>query len=231
MKKLFFLAVLYSAVTTSQAQYKKASFLNKEGRTYEFGTSLIFLSKFKSKPVSFHIGFGKESNSKRGFHWYDFRYMPKYNFQINSTGLLNNSNISAPVVVSGKANALFSINYNYGRFLIDNSNENNKILPFLKFNIGWGASYGVIDYKTSPNARIINDDFAEYNSALTAGAGVGLIYNVSKRIGIKASGTYNFVYSLENKDNDKFDLFYYVTYPAHPAVSLSVRWIFEKDSD
>jgi hypothetical protein len=231
MKKLFLLAVLFSAITTAQAQYKKASFLNKEGRTYEFGTSLNFLNKVKSNALDLHIGFGREANSRRGFHWYDFRFMPKYNFQINSVGQLNNSGISVPVVVSGKSNALFSINYNYGRFLIDNSNENNKVLPFAKFNIGWGASYGIIDYKTSPNASSINDDFAEYNSALTVGAGFGLTYKVSKTIGIKALGTYNFVYSLENKDNDVFDLFYYVTYPAHPSVSLSVRWLFEKDAD
>jgi len=51
MKKIYLMAVMAALCANAGAQYKKASFFNKEGRTHELGTNISFIGNGGGKPV------------------------------------------------------------------------------------------------------------------------------------------------------------------------------------
>ncbi len=67
MKKLSSIALLFFICFSLSAQYKKASFFGKEGRTYGIGTQLYAMGDGKGSPVGFAITFGRDRDGKQFF--------------------------------------------------------------------------------------------------------------------------------------------------------------------
>ncbi len=67
----FVFAILFVSVISANAQYKKASFLRKKGRTYDLGLTTRLLGGGNGVATGFSFGYGKERSDKRLFHWWD----------------------------------------------------------------------------------------------------------------------------------------------------------------
>jgi hypothetical protein len=233
MKKLFLFTVLFSAIATSQAQYKKASFLKKKGRTYDLGLTSRVLGSGNSAALGFTFGYGKERSDKRLFHWWDLDYVlgNKYKYSTTTKVYTGSSFIETPIEVSGKTGSNLAWRYNLAYFILDNGNEDNKILPFVDLSVGLILSMqGRLDYTTSPIIGALpKKEVLPEVGGWTAGVGAGAIYRVNKGVGIKFTATYYGVLSTETKDGSNRDIF--KTLPNHVGISVGAHWLLDRDND
>jgi hypothetical protein len=233
MRKFF---ILISLCCTLQnivnAQYKKASFLNKEGVNYSIGGSLHSISKVKNNAKGILISFGREKSSSRSFHWYDLEFLPKSNMTFNSFGYnFNTSQAKFPVIVNAKSNQTILLRYNLGYKLLQDEEYKKAVIPFLLFNIGGGITGGEVKYTTTPIAQGITQDFYDVNSIAFAGLGVGVTVRATKNIGFKLSSNYNITYTSDFKQNYDYDYKNFVTFPSHLVTNVSFVWTIIKDED
>ena len=232
MKKLFLLAVLFSAITTSQAQYKKASFLNKKGRTYDLGTVGRFLGGGNSAGVGFYFSYGKERSNKRLFHWFDLEFALAHKFSYATTAILAyGSTTTIPVTVSGKTDASLAYRYNLAYYILDNGNEDNKILPFVNASLGVVFPFtNRIDYTVSPTTVFApTKSVRSIGGAWTAGIGAGAMYRVNNKFAIKFNTTYYGVLSSEGTKSNGDEVF--KTLPNHVGVNIGAHWLLDRDND
>jgi hypothetical protein len=233
MKKLFLLAVLFSAIITSQAQYKKASFLNKKGRTYDLGLTSRVLGGGNSVALGFNFSYGKERSDKRLFHWWDLDYTMgnKYKYNTTTEEYIGGLFVEKAVAVSGKTGSNLAWRYNLAYFILDNGNEDNKILPFVDLSVGVILSLqSKLDYTTSPiSTSTLNKGVAASVGAYTAGIGAGAIYKVNDGFGIKFNAAYYGVLSSESRANGYAS--YFRTLPNHVSVSIGAHWLLDRDND
>ncbi len=219
--------MMIMASVTAFAQYKKASFLEKDGRTYELGTYVHFLRNGRSAQNGFQISIGKETN-KKVFLWYDFELtLPS---KISTSGIRSSNNL--PETITGKSKLGFIFRYNAGYFFLDQSKENKKVNPFLKagFNIKIGS--GIKLNPTNANTSYSNFSVPEEGADGTVGLdfGIGTIFELSKKIGIRCIGGYNvqFTNELFKKYADTKD-YEFFPFTNHPYVSLGVRFKISKE--
>jgi hypothetical protein len=74
MRKIYFAVAILLAYSSTQAQYKKASFLNKSGRTYDLGFASHFLSGGGGTVPGIYYSYGRDKG-KRTFHWFDLELL------------------------------------------------------------------------------------------------------------------------------------------------------------
>ncbi len=231
MKKLFLLAVLFSAITTSHAQYKKASFLNKKGRTYDLGLTSRILGSGNSPALGFSFSYGKERSSKRLFHWWDldFTLGNKYKYNTTASVFTGTSYVDKQVAVSGKTGSNFAWRYNLAYFLMDNGNEDNKILPFVDLSVGIVLStQTTLNYTTNPLVTSgLSKEVSGGTAGYTAGIGAGLIYKVNEGFGIKFNAAY---YGVLNTETVASDDAFFNTLPNHVGVSIGAHWLLDRDN-
>ena len=223
MKHCFF-AVLILIGAQSHAQYKKANFLNRKGRTYEFAGTAHFISAGHATVPGILYSFGREHEEKRTFHWFDFEALLPTKFSYAT----EDHTTKAPLTVSGKSSLGFAFRYNFAYYLADNSNADNKLLPFV--TAGVGTSFG------GPQAREImytpQDSYdpqkQPVSSDLNLGVnlGAGLVYNFSPVVGLKVSGGYSLQYNLNASTGDSYsadgyDIYNF--YTSHPYATLGIR--------
>lgn len=232
MKKLFLLAVLFSAISTSQAQYKKASFLNKKGRTYDLGLTSRILGGGNSPAIGLSFSYGKERSAKRLFHWWDLDFTLGNKYKYNTTALVYNgtSTVEKPVSVSGKTGSNLAWRYNLAYFLMDNGNEDNKILPFVDLSVGIIVStQSTLNYTTNPSdVSNLSKDVLSGVGAYTCGVGAGVIYKVNDGFGIKFNAAYYAVLSSETTADGEGR--YFKTLPNHVGVSIGAHWLLDRDN-
>ena len=223
MKKSFLLFAVTFLVAALNAQYKKASFLNKSGRIYDVGTAARIQNGGRSSSIGFFVSYGKEKASKRLHHWFDLELNlgNKYNY----TSPANNSTSS--VQVSGKTGLDFAYRYNLAFFLADNSNEEKKVLPFINLSVGYTYGSGHNNnYTENPdNGSSLQKYPIENNSNIHYGAGAGVVYRINQKIGIRGSVAY---YGITDTGNPAYN---YSTIAKHPAVSVGVRFRMERDDE
>jgi hypothetical protein len=235
MKKLFLFAVFFSAITTTQAQYKKASFLKKKGRTYDLGLTSRVLGGGNSVALGFSFGYGKERSDKRLFHWWDLDYTMGHNYKYNTTAqvLTGLNYVETPVTVSGKAGSNLAWRYNLAYFLLNNGNEDNKILPFIDLSVGIILSLdGKSSHTTTPiitSSNSLRKPVVEGGvGAYTAGIGAGAIYKVNNGFGIKFSAAFYGIVGSENASTGGEG--YFKTLPNHVSVSIGAHWLLDRDN-
>src|SRR5262245_27821033 len=92
------------------AQYKKASFFQKEGRTYEFGSQIYAFGDGKGSPIGFKIGFGRDRDGKQFFSSWELQFIPSYKYSFSTTDENNE-----PVQVDGKSRSqfIYAVHYSY----------------------------------------------------------------------------------------------------------------------
>ena len=210
------------------AQYKKASFLEKEGRTYELGAAGHFMSKpLSATPgIFFNYGLEKEKNT---FYWMDFEFILPSKFST----IAQNTNTLQNVVLAGKTKLGFAYRYNYGYYLTDKNEETNKILPYVTAGLGFKLGGGGVSLKAS-EYNDTNFGPAEFPVILGLNAGAGAIFRITNKIGIRVAGGYAYQIDTDKLNGDsgiEGNAIIFQTYRSHPYVSFSLRFTSSEKDD
>ncbi|HEY4147947.1 MAG TPA: hypothetical protein VGM41_03410 [Chitinophagaceae bacterium] len=231
MKKVLFLFVLAAASIQVSAQYKKASFLDKDGRTYAFSTTMFNLGDGKGSPIGFTFSGGADNSNKRMFSWYDLTFIPGYKFSYQTTGYLGSSSTPSTLTIYGKSRNVWLYGYNVGIYLTkhDAATKFCAYIP-LGFNIVIFGQPKISSYddETSVYSQI---DKIPQQAAFSIGikGGLGFLYNVTEKVGIKLEGGYNKIFNTEADDTDGGSNRYFM-FTSNSYVSLGVRLhIVDKD--
>lgn len=214
MKKVLFcfLACL-TVFASSYAQYKKTKFFTKNGRIYEVGMVKRIFSGERSSSYGIVAGMGREKEEMRSNHWFEAELIAGTPFKYSRQEYNNPSRL---VTISGTGGITLGFRYNYGYFLVANT-EKRKLLPLLQIGLGWcGNLSDLKNYKITPDEAIQSLPVAGNISNFTLSGGAGLIYRVTERLGLRASGYYHGVLSSEEKG-------FFNPVISHPSVNLSLR--------
>ncbi|WP_276485135.1 hypothetical protein [Paraflavitalea pollutisoli] len=220
MKKFSFTLLLFTLYAGTFAQYKKASFFEKAGRTYALGSRLNALGDGKGGPIGFYISFGRDQDGKRLFTNWDLQYIPGFKFSKN---VLDED--KAVRTIRGKSRAQFIYGYNWGYHLIKGEGETPRIQPYLTAGFNFVISGGVKewdDYYTNTDPYI-----SERSFGVGIGGGAGAVFNLSSWFGLNLAAGYNLQGNIAT-DGDYAQKAYHM-YTSHPYVSAGVRFRISSD--
>ncbi|HPH83876.1 MAG TPA: hypothetical protein PLC48_00400 [Ferruginibacter sp.] len=222
MRKFYFLLVMTACSLSVEAQYKKASFLTRGGRTYDLGFSGHFISDGKSNVPGIYYSYGSDKG-KRFFQWNDLELLlpTKFEYQTRDVNLLT------PVTVTGKSKLGLAFRYNVGFYLLNPKNEKNKLKPFLTIGLNvlaLGGSAKPVSVEYNPDLTNGVEKYpGETTFSFGGNVGAGAIFTLSDKFGIKLAGGYNLQSQVEpSKYDDSYDSFN--VYGSHPYVNLGVRF-------
>ena len=218
MKKVSLILLLAVICLATNAQYKKASFFNKNGRTFELGTNLHVMGNGRGTAKGFQISQGIDKG-KRFFYWSDVEGILPYKFSYQATNTLTQKQVT----ITGKTAFAFIYRFSAGYYLMNNT-EDKKLLPFATLGLGYyfpldGAT---VDnnalYTQSADKRPAGDGYIR----IGANGGVGLIYNISKSFSLKASGGYNYQgnFGVHGGSNDNV----FQPFVSHPIINFNIRY-------
>ena len=216
MKKCIPAIVALLLSCSLSAQYKKASFFQKEGRTYEFGTQLYAFGDGKGSPIGFKIGFGRDRDGKQFFSSWELQYIPSYKFSFSTTDENNE-----PVQVNGDASSQLNYAVHYSYHILKNDDEERIVKPFVTagFNLVFVGGVKGVNY-TPESAYGVKKDITDGNFTAGIGGGLGTLINFTPKLGLKLQGGYNYEFNLGDFDSDAEG---YYMFTSHPYVSLSFR--------
>jgi len=228
MRKIITAICLLFVVTVTQAQYKKASFLNKSGRTYDLGLSGRLMSKGLGSKAGLYYSYGRDKGA-RTFHWFDIEFILPVKYAYNTVDVRDPL---VPVAVSGKTRMAIIYRYNYGLYFNDVSKSESKFRPFVTAGLNFMISGATIRYEKLTTVPEFSDPQKRpsYNGFSYGGnIGVGGIYNVNEKLGIKVVGGYNLQGFF---DADKIKGTGYEVYdvnPSHPYITAGVRFVINEN--
>ncbi len=232
MKKVLFLLLLAAAAIQVSAQYKKASFLNKDGRTYSLSTTLFNIGDGKGSRLGFTFSGGKDDPEKRVFAWYDFTYIPAFTYSYETNGYLGSATTPSSLTIFGKSRSIWIYGYNVGIYITkhDADSKFSAYVPIgFNFVIYGSSKFSSYDDETSQYSQI---DKSPANSAFTFGfkTGLGGIYNISQKVGIKLEAGYNPVLNATIDPSDEHTSHKYYMFTSNSYVTLGLRLhIVDKD--
>jgi hypothetical protein len=209
-----------------QAQYKKASFFEKQGRTYGINLESHFLGDGKGTVPGLSISFGRDQSGKRLFSSTDIRVLPSFKFSYESQD--DNAN---PITVSGKSKLHLIYAMNWGFYLRNNEDEEQKFKPYITAGFNVVILGGV--------KELINDDSYNYDDSYYyavkktseqqfssgLGGGLGAIFNLNSVLGLKLEGGYIYQFNISSEYVSGEDVYY--MYTPHPYASLGLRFRVE----
>lgn len=220
MKKLSITLLLFSLYAGATAQYKKASFFEKSGRTYSLGSRLSALGDGKGSPVGFYVSFGRDQDGKRLFTNWELQYIPGYSF---TKDVLDQD--KAVTTVVGKSRAQFIYGYNWGYHLIKGDGETPKIQPYLTAGFNFVISGGV--KIVTDNAYGSDPYISDRSFGCGIGGGAGAVFNLNSWFGLTVGAGYNLQGNIGIEgDNTKKQ---YHMYTSHPYASAGVRFRVSTD--
>lgn len=228
MKKLSMMLVLALAVSAASAQYKKASFFTKGGRTYAVGATTHIMGDGKGSPIGYYFSGGVDRTDSRFMLWYELTAIPSYKYSYLTTAFNSDTQQEEAIKISGKSRFHLLYNYNVGFHLLDRSEQEKKIQPFVVLGINvvalGKAEEPEVDYKYSEIKKRVS----------TSGFGIGLrggtgaIYAITENIGIKVYGGYNWQYNWNGSEtygtND-----YYHMFTSNAFASAGVQFRISED--
>ena len=228
MKRIYFAIAIMLLSFNSQAQYKKASFLNKSGRTYGIGTSLRFMGGGGGAIPGFYYSFGRDKG-KRIFHWFDIEVLLPIKYQYKT---FDTNEPSKQLTVSGKSSASMAYRYNFAYYLKDIENSDSKFKPFATVGINGAVFLGTANgYTVSPTTYYYIDKTPVTDAMLFGvNGGLGGIYDLSKKIGVKFTGGYNVEVQYVATDYSSGSSNYKV-YASHPYLTVGLRLLINGDGD
>jgi hypothetical protein len=233
MKNIVLIITLFILINNVQAQYKKASFLNKSGRTYELGINSRFVGGGNKAAIGYLFTYGRETNTKKFFHWFDLDFTPRTNYTFNTTGDIEFGPKNIPVSVNGRTASTFSYKFNIGYHFLDNNNEKNKLLPFVNLSTGFIVAFrDGVEYTTSPSNVInLKKYVVDGNSVIALGGGIGLLYKFTQNFAIRSTVNYYSTINIDRPLTIKDGYSKFMTMKAHPNITLAVRWTIDKETD
>ena len=219
MKKIYTVLVLFLACNAGQAQYKKASFLSKSGRTYGLGATEHFLGGGSGTMPGIVCSFGIDQG-KRFFYSTDIEILLPTNFKYTTVDGIDNS---TPATVTGKTKVGLLVGYNFCYYLTDIETADTKFKPFASLGLNILTLGGVGSYQISPStvypAKFVDDFSFNFGGS----AGLGCIYSVSEAVGIKVNAGYTVEARLKKGESGSGYTPYNI-YPSHPYVGIGVRF-------
>lgn len=223
MKK--FIPVLFAVLigTAASAQYKKASFFGREGRTYEFGTTIHAFGDGRSTTPGFKFAFGSDREGKHLFTFYELQYITGIKYAYTTMG---DYFAPQPVAVTGKTRGYGWFGVNVGYFILNNDNE-KAVKPFVA--LGANVIYGgFAEDETKDNeTRTPDTDYREMETdRRPADYGVsgslGCMIKLKGRFGIRVNGGYTHMFHL-GEQNTEYGKPYNV-FDGHPFASFTLRF-------
>lgn len=216
MKKMMPVVVALLISSGTSAQYKKASFFGKSGRTYEVGSQMYMFGDGKGSPIGFKIGFGSDQDGKRFFSSWEIQYIPSYKYTFATTDYYSNN----PVTVNGTTKSTWVYALNYSFHLLKNDEEQRMVMPFVSAGLNTVLSKGVKTETYDPDGA---NPVKGTNEKFTAGIGGGLgaLINITPRYGFKLQGGYN--YQIHMGTSNQYDENPYNLHTTHPYATLTFR--------
>jgi hypothetical protein len=213
MKKIAFTLLLLSLYAGVSAQYKKASFFEKTGRTYGLGARLYALGDGKGSPIGFYAAFGRDQDGKSFFTSWEIQYIPSYKFSLNT---LDANEL--PVTIIGKSKAQFIYAYNFGWHLLKNEGSEKKFQPYLTtgFNMVLFGGIKEINNDNYDNKRQVSSE----TFSIGIGGGGGCFYNITPGFALKLEGGYTLQGNIDRGNRTEA----YYMFTKHPYVSAGVRF-------
>jgi hypothetical protein len=226
----------------AEAQYKRTARYNRKiGKVYGVTGRASFITQNSCIQPALAYSFGRDMDEKRFFNWHELELVLPAVYKYNTTYTDYNTTpeTQRPVKVKAKGILGFTYRFNYAYYLADNSNEQNKVLPFVAMGVNSMIHFGSGDgYVTEPA-----QDFGYVTQtprdvpSLTFGvnAGLGVLFRLSNRVGLTLTGGYNLqsnYIDLENlgdvEPNDNRDYFFY---KSHPYATFGLRFRIAGDGD
>ncbi|TMI85641.1 MAG: hypothetical protein E6H08_22250 [Bacteroidetes bacterium] len=214
MKKISTTTLLFIICFGLAAQYKKASFFGKEGRTYGIGSQLYALGDGKGSPIGFAVTFGRDREGKQFFSSWELQYLPSYKFSFETTDYNDE-----PITVNGAAKAHLIYAVNYGYHLLKNE-EDKKIKPYVSagFNIVMMGGIKSDNNNSYDNKKVLGSQ--TFSAGLKGG--VGVFYNFSPKFSLKLDGGYNYQFNMDIDEGGDYTNYFLFT--SHPYVSAGIRF-------
>jgi len=217
MKKLIPALVMLFFTCSLSAQYKKASFFGKAGRTYEVGSQMYFMGGGKGSPIGYRIGFGSERDGKRLFYFWDIQFLPSYKYGYNTSTYMDQ-----PVTVNGTTKAVWIYGINLAYHLVDDAEGSKKLVPYAVVGISPVISNSIKEEHSSYTNWDKNEATVDDAFSMGVSGGLGCIFKMSSTLGLKLQGGYT---AQTNKDASNSagpsKPYYLVT--SHPYVSVGLR--------
>ncbi len=228
MRKIFLLCTVFTCSLVASAQYKKATFLNKAGRTHELGVQFHFLQSGVGQMTGIQYSYGRDKG-EQWFFWTDVELLLPTSFKYETVDAYDPTK---PVTVTGKTSLGFIYRYNLGYYLTKSEkSEISRVRPFVNAGLnlyasGLRANAGELNYTPEGTFPEKLPDDATFSIGGNIGGGV--VIGLSKSIGIKVNGGYNLQFNFDKSrgaEGDSFRLF-----GNHPYAALSVRWLMLDDN-
>lgn len=213
MKK-FNLALLVLIIGLhGMAQYKKANYFEKEGRTYSIGTRFYSLGDGRGTPMGYTFAVASDRAGKQFFSGYEFQYLPSYKFEFATTDYMGTK-----VTTQGKTKGQFFYAMNLGYHLLTN-NEDRRIKPYIIASVNGRLYGGGVKESTGENddQRFVPGTQLSFG----VGGGAGCVFYITPWLGLYGEGgyTYQFNISPEGSGDNVYWLF-----PKHSYVSAGLRF-------
>lgn len=225
MKKIYVGIAIALLCSSAQAQYKKASFLTKSGRTYDLGVAGHFLNDGAGTRPGIYYSYGRDKGTKV-FHWFDLELLLPTTFKYNTVDKEDPQTI---VSVTGKSKLGLAYRYNFAYYVANTENSDAKIKPFVTAGINFllvGAGAKTYAYTPEESDPVKVPHFEAFSCGANIGAGG--IYAFSETVGLKFTAGYNFQTQI---DTDQYSKEYtaYKTFTNHPYVTFGVRFLMGGD--
>jgi hypothetical protein len=219
MKRISLIIVGAMLCANVEAQYKKASFLNRGHKNYGLTTGMkLFTDGVKPAP-NFNFTYGNDKGKNRIFHWWDLDYTLGSGYSYTSA-----ATPSGNVKVDGKAGGYLSIGYNWAVYVLDNKNEDNKLLPFLTLGLNTTIVGRKYISETVTPSNLNPDKFTYYSGSFGFNAGAGVVYKISEKTGFFGNAGYRF--EETGAANNAFALI-----STHPYINAGIRVLIKSEDD
>jgi len=216
MKQFLTTLIFVACCSVLSAQYKKASFFDKSGRTYGIGGQYYALGDGKGSPFGFNISFGNDADGKRLFSFWEFRFIPSYKFSFETVDYDLN-----PVTVSGKTKLHWIYALNYGWYILKNEGE-QVFKPYLTAGLNIVLLGGLKEYDSPDMEGYTLKQVPHQNFSAGIGGGAGAIFNLSSNWQVKLEGGYTYQGNLNSDVDDAAEV--YNVFTSHPYASVGIRY-------
>jgi hypothetical protein len=206
---------------SANAQYKKASFLQRGHKNYGLTAGMKFFGDGLTATPSFRFTYGNDKGKNRIFHWWDLDYTLGGNYSYTAP-----SSNGGTARVNGKTSGYLSIVYNWAVYLMDNKNDDNKVLPFLKLGLAAGLTNRKYINETVTPSTASPDRYTNFTSSFGYDGGAGVVYKINDRINFIGSGGYRFELTDQLDDES-----YYYVIKNHPYVNVGIRILIKGEDD
>ena len=216
MKSATVTLIVLICFTGLQAQYKKASFFDKDGRTYGIAIESHFLGDGRNTAPGFVLSFGRDRAGKHLFSSTDIRVLPSFRFSYETRDMN-----AIPVTVSGKSKLHLIYAMNWGYYIRQNEEE-QKFKPYVTagFNVVIRGGLKQLDNEDYSYDVLKKAPESQFSTGL--GGGIGAIFNLNSFLGIKLEGGYTYQWNISVDYDNQEDL--YFMYPPHPYAALGLRF-------